>query len=274
MPSHDRMHYWEYGAAAWWDPKGIAFPAPSGPSFQIDGSIFATSFADGPTGQVLTSDLDGGAFIGRRGDTTGVDAADPSWVTEGAEFDGGDRFINVGSPPSGSEEDFRFIQDDGIFTIYLSFNADNVGDTLQTIFDNKDSSVSNTGCGCLWNKSTAAFVFVGVNGTPSFYVVSIAAAASTWHGVVITGDGSDCKLYLNGSDVSIPDDEAIITLAVPLPSTDVLRIGRGSGASLNRFDGKMGYLSIHDTIHDESTITAQRVFYEDLMDSRGVAMSA
>ncbi len=254
---------------------GLGFPdgAPGGPAFQDGGSIFATSYADGPTGQVLTSDLDGGAFVGRRGDATGVDDADPAWITEGVEFVAGDRFTNVGSAPSGSVEDFRFIQDTGVFTVYLSFFSDNVG-TLQTIFDNKDSSVSKTGCGCLWNKSITSFVFVAVNGDPAFYIVSATAAAGAWHGVVITGDGSDCKLYLNGSAVASPDDSATIVLDTPSASDGVLRIGRGSGTSLNSFDGKMGYLSIHDTTHDEVAITAQREFLTNLMDARGVAIAA
>ncbi len=243
------------------------------PIFQTDGSIFATSFDDGPTGQVLTSDLDVGAFVGRRGDTTGPDGADPAWVTEGAEFDGGDRFTNVGSPPSGDVDDFRFIQDDGVFTIYLSFNADDVGDTLQTIFDNKDSSVSNPGCGCLWNKSTGVFVFAVVFGS-SFYTVSVSAASGSWHGIVIVGDGVDCKLYLNGSDVASPDSEVSITIESATASHNVLRIARGSGTSLNRFDGKMGYCTIHDTTHDEATITTQREFLTALMDGRGVTMDA
>lgn len=246
---------------------------PTGPPFQADGSIFATSFSDGPTGQVLTSDLDGLTFVGRRGDTTGVDGADPAWVTEGAEFATGDWFINVGSPPDGSVNDFRFIQDDGVYTIYLSFLADDVGDALQTIYDNKDSSVSNPGSGCLWNKSITSFLFAVVFGA-SFYSVSISAPASAWHGIVITGDSSTCKLYIDGSPVASPDDSTAITISTAAASEDVLRIARGSGTTLNRFDGKMGYMSIHDTTHDATEIAAQRLFYEDLMLGRGVVISA
>ncbi len=251
--------------------RGVVIPV--GPVFQTGGSVFATSFDDGPTGQVLTSDLDGGTFIGERGDASGVDGADPSWVTEGAEFDGGDRFTKVGSPPSGDVDDFRFVQDTGVYTIYLAFNSDNVG-VLQTIFDNKDSSISLPGCGSLWNKSVASFVFAVVNSAPAFYVVSIAAAASTWHGIVIVGDGSDCKLYLDGSPVASPDDSTAIILAAAIASNDVLRIGRGSGVTLNSFDGKMGYCSIHNTTHDEATITAQREFFTVLMLDRGVVILA
>ncbi|KKL88514.1 hypothetical protein LCGC14_1923920, partial [marine sediment metagenome] len=126
------------------------------PIFQPINTIFATSFADGPDGQVLTSDLNAGSFTGQRGSTTGVDDNDPDWVLEGASFDDGDQFENVGNA---SVDDFAFIHTTGTFTIYLGFFIDSDSTGFDTLFDTRGDG-TEIGVTAFWRRDTGVFTLI------------------------------------------------------------------------------------------------------------------
>lgn len=240
-------------------------------AFQTDGSIYATSFDEVEPSQILPSDLDSGLIEGIRGVNSAPAGDDPSWETEGAGYSGFQFFGNVGDA-----EDFRYVQDTGVYTIYLSFFADDPAPVrFGSIFENRAGSIAKAGMGCWRDDTTGDFQFVVVYnaGSSLFYSVATTASIGAWHGVVIVGDGSDVKLYLDGAAVASPDDETGITIAAAAASHEPLRIGRSSLGTL-RFKGLMGYTAFHDTTHDEATITAQRAFLVELMDGRGVTMLA
>ena len=239
------------------------------PIFQTVGSLLATSFADGPDGQTLTSDLNAGSFTGQRGSTTDVDDNDPSWVDEGASFDDEDHFENVGSP---DVDDFSFVHNNAIFTIYLSFFIDSDSTGFDTFFDTRGDG-TDVGITAFWRRDTGAFTLIIGYASGSSYEVSFAVSDNAWHSVIVVGDGADIKLYIDDAEFASPDDTESVVIGATVDSQNIMKVGVNSGSDINRLKGKMGYLSIHDTTHSEAEITSQRTFFDALMALRGVIFS-
>lgn len=63
--------------------------SPAAPAEIVASGLIAEYRFDDGAGQVLT-DYGGNALHGQLGATTGAEATDPTWVTEGLSFDGGD----------------------------------------------------------------------------------------------------------------------------------------------------------------------------------------
>ena len=164
--------------------KGAAFP-----TVIQDGLVAEWRFDDG-AGQVLT-DSTGNGHHGRRGSTTGADAADPSWTAQGLSFDGGD-FVEhdaVGISGGAARTVLAVVKPGPSATFGLEWPG--AGTNLQRW--------------TLRNLGTPAKIRLEVAGAGHTTAFDVPAGA--WMFVGATQAGSDlnsCIVYLNGSAEAVP----------------------------------------------------------------------
>jgi len=145
-------------------------------------------------------ELDGSSFMSR--DAYGRDCTDIGalWTPRGRTFDGTDDYLIVGAV-----SDFNFIHDDMVFSVGIWVKlTDYTAGGLQVFCDSCSGSSSSTGIifyysGTLDNIIFYAYTSLGL-GLRTVEIISSSniIADNDWHYVLVTGDGTNGALYVDG----------------------------------------------------------------------------
>lgn len=237
----------------------------SGPEIPTDGLLVHYAFNEG-SGQVLNDDS-GNSHDGQLGSTSGSDANDPTWITEGLRFDGSDDTV-INTTLTDAEVT-------GAITLISVANLD-VGSN-EHVFANKHSAGSGGGTQNPFDYRTdnaatprmnliRANTGVGVWGGPNAVVGSWRMYSVTAPAAIETAP----TFYVNttsttGSSLSVTGSGA------PTGSNAALRIGERPAGSFY-LDGDVAYTLIYSRELTEKEIGEVYRVLKARLASRGISL--
>lgn len=240
----DAEKLWIYTASGWLSTDLEA------PSIVTDGLVAHYAFDEG-SGQVLGDSTSNG-LDGQLGTTSGTDASDPSWVTEGLSFDGGDT-VEIADDP---------LWDVSTISLGAVFNTSSA--TLQGLIDRFGSGATifqfrlDADGKIRW--------IINDGSTNTSFVTPTAWNDGDWHHVVATYDGSTVKIYVDGV-------ERLSTAYAGGIRTGSQRVDLGSRHSIDSFlTGTLGYATYYDRALTASEVAQNDNALQGIMAERGVTL--
>ena len=184
------------------------------------------------------------------------------------QFNGSDQYIG----DVGTTSDYSFIHDTGVFSISVWIKLDAPDTDTGPSVCGSTGSASDRGFWLAYeNRSVTGsphgmriFIGRGVASSPLrdyTWDDSIPTGSTVWHHVCVTGDGSGCKLYVDGVDMGTADTIITNGFNTPGNATRVLNIARANFTSpFGYMDGAIDQLRIYDSELSASNV---RKLYEE-----------
>ena len=167
-----------------------------------------------------------------------------NYSTRSLDFDGSDEYVDLGS----QDGDLRLSGSDGTISVWIKIADVSAGDISKRIVDKSDGGAAANGYSFFLN--TDGSVEGWISGAQRVTTSTGIVADNTWVHLAWNWDGTNHKLYVNGSLSATASDSTR-----PPSNTTNMRIGSWNHSTGREFSGNIDEVAIWNTALTQSAIT-------------------